>query len=124
MLPNTQKNLCAGSGLPKKDLLALPPQVVGDSGYALGAVQMDAPPPQAKLCNGDGSAVWELLESRRGDTFRAVYTVRFVKAVCALHCSEKKSPSRIRTAQSDINLIYERVKLAELLYKDRNDFQS
>ena len=63
----------------------------------------------------------ELVESHRGYTFRAVYTVRFAKAVYVLHCFQKKSPSGIRTAQSDINLIHERLKLAELHYKDHYD---
>ena len=121
MPPNKQEKPLHWVGASKKDLLALPPDVVDDFGYALGAVQMGATPPQAKVWKGEGSAVWELVESHRGDTFRAVYTVRFAKAVYVLHCFEKKSPSGIRTAQSDVNLIHERLKLAELLYKNHYD---
>ena len=121
MPPNKQEKPLHWVGGSKKDLLALPPEVVDDFGYALGAVQMGATPPQVKLWKGEGSAVWELVESHRGDTFRAVYTVRFAKAVYVLHCFQKKSPSGIRTAQSDINLIHERLKLAELHYKDLYD---
>lgn len=120
MPPNKQEKPLHWVGASKKDLLTLPPDVVDDFGYALGAVQMGATPPQAKLWKGEGS-VWELVKSHRGDTFRAVYTVRFAKAVYVLHCFQKKSPSGIRTAQSDINLIHERLKLAELHYKDRYD---
>ena len=108
-------------GSSKKDLLALPPEVVDDFGYALGAVQMGATPPQAKVWKGEGNAVWELVENHRGDTFRAVCTVRFTNAVYVLHCFQKKSPSGIRTAQSDVNLIHERLKSAELHYKDHYD---
>jgi phage-related protein len=111
-------------GSSKKDLLALPSDVVDDFGYALGAVQMGATPPQAKPWKGEGAGVWELVENHRGDTFRAVYTVRFAKAVYVLHCFQKKSPSGIRTAQSDIGLIHERLKLAEQHYKDHYDTQS
>ncbi len=111
-------------GSAKKDLLALPAQVVDDFGCALGAVQMGATLPQAKPWKGEGAGVWELVESHRGNTFRAVYAVRFAKALYVLHCFQKKSPSGICTAQGDISLIHERLKLAAQHYKDHYDFQS
>jgi phage-related protein len=103
---------------PKNDLLAMPADVVDDFGYALGAVQMGATPAHAKPWKGEGPGVTELVENHRGDTFRAVYTVRFAKAIYVLHCFQKKSPSGIRTAQSDIDLIHERLKLAQQHYKE------
>ena len=45
------------------------------------------------------------MEDHRGDTYRAVYTVRFESAVYALHAFQKKSPSGVRTAKKDIDLI-------------------
>ena len=72
MPPNKQEKPLHWVGASKKDLLALPPDVIEDFGYALGAVQMGATPPQAKLWKGEGGAVWELVESNRGDTFQAV----------------------------------------------------
>ena len=108
-------------GSAKKDLLALPDEVVNDFGYALGAVQMGATPPQAKPWKGEGSGVLELVENHRGDTFRAVYAVRFSEAVYVLHCFQKKSPSGIRTAQNDIDLIHERLKLAQQHYKEHHE---
>ncbi len=81
-------------------------------------------PQQAKAWKGEGSGVWELVENHRGDTFRAVYTVRFAKAVYVLHCFQKKSPSGIRTAQSDIDLIHERLKLAQQHYKEHHEHQN
>ena len=104
-------------GKARKDLLALPDEVIDDLGYALGAVQLGATPAQAKPWKGEGSGVLELVQNKRGDTFRAVYTVRFAKAVYVLHCFQKKSPSGIRTAQSDIDLIHERLKLAQQHHK-------
>lgn len=76
----------------KKDLLALPAQVIDDFGYALGAVQLGTTPPQAKHWRGEGPGVFELVESNFGNTFRAVYTVRFAKAVtfCTVF---KKNPA-------------------------------
>jgi phage-related protein len=111
-------------GSSKKDLIALPVDVVDDFGYALGAVQMGATPPQAKLWKGEGAGVFELVENHLGDAFRAVYTVRFMKAVYVLHCFQKKSPSGIRTAKSDIDLIHERLKLAQQHYKEHHEHQS
>ena len=109
-------------GSAKKDLMVLPDEVVDDFGYALGAVQMGATPAQAKPWRGEGSGVLELVENHRGDTFRAVYTVRFAQVVYVLHCFQKKSPSGIRTAQSDIDLIHERLKLlAQQHYKDHHE---
>ena len=108
-------------GSAKKDLLALPEDVIDDIGYALGAVQLGATPAQAKPWKGEGPGVLELVENHPGDTFRAVYTVRFAKAVYVLHCFQKKSPSGIKTAQSDINLIHERLKLAQQHYKDHHE---
>ena len=104
--------------------MALPADVVDDFGYALGAVQLGATPPQAKAWKGEGSGVWELVENHRGDTFRAVYTVRFAKAVYVLHCFQKKSPTHIRTAQSDIDLIHERLKLAQQHYMEHHEHQN
>jgi phage-related protein len=108
-------------GSAKKDLLALPDEVIDDFGYALGAVQLGATPAQAKPWKGEGPGVLELVENHRGDTFRAVCTVRFAKAVYVLHCFQKKSPSGIKTAQSDIDLIHERLKLAQQHYKDHHE---
>ena len=66
----------------------------------------------------------ELVESLRANTFRAVYTVRFAQAVYVLHSFQKKSPDGKRTAQTDIDLIHERLKVAEQHYKEHYANQS
>ncbi|MGE4241220.1 type II toxin-antitoxin system RelE/ParE family toxin [Ramlibacter sp.] len=108
-------------GSAKKDLLAMPAGVVDDLGYALGAVQMGATPAQAKPWKGEGSGVLELVETHRGDAFRAVYTIRFAEAVYVLHCFQKKSSSGIRTAQNDVDLIHDRLKVAQKHYKEHHE---
>ena len=108
-------------GSAKKDLLALPEAVIDDFGYALGAVQLGATPAQAKPWKGEGPGVLELVENHQGDTFRAVYAVRFAKAVYVLHCFQKKTPSGVRTAQSDIDLIHARLKLAQQHYEEHHE---
>ena len=49
----------------------------------------------------------------------AVYTVRFGNAVYVLHAFQKKSPSGIRTAKKDIDLINRRLNEARLDYEVR-----
>ncbi len=116
--PSPEKPLYwAGSA--KNELLAFPEEVVDDFGYALGMVQQGGVPPSAKPWKGEGPGVFELVEDHRGDTWRVVYTVRFEKAVYVLHCFQKKSPSGVRTAKTDIELIHERLKVARADYEVR-----
>ena len=78
-------------------------------------------PRQAKYWKGEGVGVLELVNSHMGDTFRAVYTVRFAKAVYVLHCFQKKSSSGVKTAQTDIELIHQRLRVAQQHYKDHHE---
>ena len=55
----------------------------------------------------------EVVESHDGNAYRAVYMVRFEKAVYVLHAFQKKSPSGTRTAKRDVHLVAERFKAAE-----------
>jgi phage-related protein len=121
MPPNLNEKPLHWVGSSKKDLLSLPEDVVDDFGYALGAVQMGGQPAQTKNWKGEGAGVFELVENSMGDTYRAVYTVKFTKAVYVLHCFQKKSPSGIKTAQKDIDLIHDRLKTAEQHYKAHYD---
>ena len=56
----------------------------------------------AKPLKGFGSGVLEVVARHDGDTFRAVYTVRFETAVYVLHAFQKKagrvSPRRSRSS--------------------------
>ena len=61
----------------------------------------------------------EVVEDYRGDTWRAVYTVRFENALYVLHAFQKKSRKGIRTAQHDVDLVSERLKLARSDYEER-----
>jgi phage-related protein len=106
-------------GQSKRDLLAFPEEVIDDVGYALGVVQFGMTPPSAKPWRGEGPGVFEIVEDFRGDAYRAVYTVRFEKAIYVLHCFQKKSPSGKRTARTDIALIHDRLRLAQDDYKER-----
>jgi len=88
-------------------------------GFALGVVQFGGRPPSAKPWKGLGPGVLEIVEDDAAGTWRAVYTVRFERAVYVLHAFQKKSPSGIRTARQDVRLIEERLKAAREDYEER-----
>jgi len=54
-----------------------------------------------------------------GDTYRAVYTVKFAAAVYVLHAFQKKSKAGIKTPAPDLDLVERRLKVAEADYKSR-----
>ena len=100
-------------GSSKRDFLAFPEAVRDDMGNALGLTQFGGTPPHAKPWKGLGAGVLELVESHDGNAYRAVYTVRFADAVYVLHAFQKKSPSGIRTAKKDVELVEQRRKAAQ-----------
>ncbi|MGB6686593.1 MAG: type II toxin-antitoxin system RelE/ParE family toxin [Terracidiphilus sp.] len=103
-----------------KDLSGFPAAVQRTIGFALSAAQYGGKHPSAKPWKGEGPGVLEVVKDHDGDTFRAIYTVRFLNAVYVLHAFQKKSPYGIATRQSDIALIRQRLKLATEDYKARN----
>jgi phage-related protein len=113
MSKNTLKQLL-WAGDSKKKLKALPDDVQDVFGFALHMAQTGTKHPQAKPLKGFGGAgVLEVIEDHEGDTYRAVYTVKFANAVYVLHCFQKKSSSGIATPKPDIDLIRQRLKDAE-----------
>jgi phage-related protein len=97
----------------KKDLLEMPDQVADLVGYALYLAQCNLKHPQAKPLKGFGSAgVLEVVEDDDGNTYRAVYTIRFSNRVYVLHCFQKKSRKGIEMPKQDMDLIEARLKLA------------
>ncbi|MDC6409552.1 type II toxin-antitoxin system RelE/ParE family toxin [Xylella fastidiosa subsp. multiplex] len=98
----------------KKDLMAMPDDVQDTFGYALHLAQTGEKHDQAKPLKGFGSAsVLEVVEDSDGGTYRGVYTVRFGNTVYVLHCFQKKSTHGIATPKPDIDLIRDRLKVAE-----------
>jgi hypothetical protein len=66
------------------------------------------------VLKGFGDAgVPEVIARHDGDTFRAVYTVRFGDVVYVLHVFQKKSKRGIATPKKELELIRKRLKLAE-----------
>jgi phage-related protein len=106
-------------GSSKTDLLDFPGTVRDGIGVALSAAQFGGKHPQAKPWKGEGAGVLEVVEDYRGDAFRAVYTVRFDKAVYVLHAFQKKSRRGSKTAKTDIDLIGKRLRAAQEDYEAR-----
>jgi phage-related protein len=105
-------------GASKRDFLEFPDTVKGDMGNALGIGQFGGTAPTAKPWKGLGPGVFEIVESREGNAYRAVYTVRFPEAVYVLHAFQKKSPSGIRTAKRDVELVARRLSVAQQDYEE------
>jgi phage-related protein len=106
-------------GSSKRDFLAFPEPVKGEMGNALGVAQFGGKHPKAKPWKGQGPGVFEVVEDHDGDTYRAVYTVRFRKRLYVLHAFQKKSPTGVKTAQTDIELVARRLKVARRDYEAR-----
>ena len=80
--------LWVGSSL--SDLQAFPRIVRKEAGYCIHLAQLGDKAPNAVPMLVFGSAkVLEVVINNDGDTFRAVYTVKFAKAVYMLHAFQK-----------------------------------
>jgi phage-related protein len=106
-------------GSAKSDLLDFPEAVKDEIGVALSVAQFGGKHPSAKPWKGEGAGVLEIVEDYRGDTYRAVYTVKFENAAYVLHAFQKKSPKGIKTAQTDVELVSRRLKVASEDYEAR-----
>ena len=105
-------------GTSKRDFLDFPEPVKDEMGNALGVAQFGGKHPSAKPWKGLGPGVFEIVENYDGDTYRAVYTVKFREAVYVLHAFQKKSPKGIRTSRGDVALIEQRLKAAQSDYEE------
>jgi len=100
-------------GSAKRDLDAMPEEVKDVFGHAIDLAQVGGKHPDAKGLAGFGSAgVLEVVEDFRGDTYRAVYTVKFAGWIYVLHCFQKKSMRGIKTPQKELDLIHARLMAA------------
>jgi phage-related protein len=105
-------------GSAKRDFPSFPATVKDDMGNALGIAQFGGTAPTATAWKGLGPGVLEIVESHDGNAYRAVYTVRFEKALYVLHAFQKNSPSGIRTAKRDVDLVEQRLNHAQRDYEE------
>jgi phage-related protein len=101
------------------ELKDFPDEVQQAVGYALYRAQCGEKHPRVKPLKGfAGASVLEVVQDFDGDTYRAVYTVRFEEIVYVLHVFQKKSKSGVATAKQDIELIEARLKRARKHHED------
>jgi phage-related protein len=101
-------------GSSKNDLREFPEDVQDAMGYALHHAQIGGKHKDAKPLRGFGSAgVLEVVEDYDGDTYRAVYTLKFAGAVYVVHAFQKKSKRGSETPKSELDLIKQRLKKVE-----------
>jgi len=86
-------------------------------GFAINDAQNGEEHPRAKALRGfGGRSVLEVVDDEDGDTYRAVYTVRFVGVIYVLHAFQKKSKKGVETPKQDIEVIKARLKTAAAHY--------
>lgn len=97
----------------RKDLKKFPKGVRQTFGQALFDAQTGGKHPHAKPLKGfQGAGVLEVVEDDDGNTYRAVYTVKFAGAVYVLHAFQKRSKSGIRTPAAEIEKVKARLQEA------------
>jgi phage-related protein len=106
-------------GSSRDDLRDFPEIVKDHIGYALFVAQQGGKHRDAKVLSGFGSAgVVEIVTDHRGDTFRAVYTLRYAGRVFVLHVFQKKSKTGRETPKRDLELIKQRLRKAEEMARE------
>jgi len=97
---------CLFVGPSRRELKAFPDDVKGSIGYALHQAQCGEEPDSAKALKGfGGRGILEIVDDFDGNTYRAVYTVRFAGVIYVLHAFQKKSTKGIATPKHTIDLI-------------------
>lgn len=87
-------------------------------GQALDDAQWGGKHPDAKPFKGfKGAGVLEIVDDYDGDTFRAVYKVKFAGIVYVLQAFQKKSKRGLETPRKEVDLIRRRFALAEQHFK-------
>lgn len=120
-LPTTKPLEWIGSS--KKDLKSFPEEVRSNLGFALYEAQTGRKSRNAKPLKGikgaSGASVLEVVEDYDGDTYRAVYTVKFGDVIYVLHAFQKKSKKGIATPKQELDRIAARLRIAEEHHADR-----
>jgi phage-related protein len=116
----TESRILLYVGSSEKDLGNFPQEVRDSCLFGLEMALQGQKYYKAKPFKGyGGSSVLEIVENDRSGTYRAVYTIRFKRAVYLLHAFQKKSKKKIETSKQDIDLIKQRLKRAEADYKEK-----
>lgn len=104
-------------GSSREDLKTFPGEVLDHIGFALYQAQIGLKHREAKPLKGFGPGILEVVSRHDGNTYRAVYTVRWRNAVYVLHAFQKKARRSIATPKQEIDLIRQRFSAAERHYE-------
>lgn len=111
---------CYFVGSSRKEINGFPQSVREDIGFAIFTAQLGGKHRSAKSLKGFGGAgVLEIVKNYHGDTWRAIYTVRFGEALYVLHAFQKKSKTGIKTPAHVMATVRSRLKVAEADYLAR-----
>ncbi len=106
-------------GSSRRDICDMPEEVKDVFGFGIRQAQSGGNHPDAKVLKGFGGAgVLEIIADEAGDTYRAVYTVKFHSAVYALHVFQKKSKKGIGTPKAEIDKVKKRLEAAKAHHKE------
>lgn len=97
----------------------MPSSLQDTFGYGLHLAQAGQKYYTAKPLKGFPGAGVEIIEDCNGNTYRAVYTVKFSDNIYVLHVFQKKSKSGIATPKQEIDLSKDRLKQAWEMHKNR-----
>ena len=100
-------------GSSKANLKRFPDRVQGRMEFAIYRARLGRRHRDAKPLKGFGSGVVEVVARHDGDTFRAVYTVRFEAAAYVLHAFQNKARRGIATPKQELDLVRRRLRAAE-----------
>lgn len=88
-------------------------------GFAINDAQNGEEHPRAKALKGfGGRSVLEVVDDEDGDTYRAVYTVRFPGVIYVLHAFQKKSKKGVETPRHEIEVVKARPEVAEAHHRE------
>ncbi len=100
-------------------LKSFPKEVQQEMGYALYEAQIGKKSTHAKPLKGfSGASVLEIVENYDGDTYRAVYTIKFKNVLYVLHAFQKRSKKGIKTPKPELDLINQRLRIAKEHYQN------
>ncbi len=106
-------------GSSKKDAEKLPQEIKDLFSTALKLALNGETHEDAKSYRHHGSGVFEVVGDYRNSTFREVYTVRYKEVVFVIHIFQKKSKKRSEVPKEDKELIEQRIKWADQIYKEQ-----
>jgi phage-related protein len=122
MLPTAPTKPTEFVGSSEDDLASFPDEVKRILGFAIFLAESGGKHPRAKPLTGHkefkGASVLEVVDDFDGDTYRAVYTIRFAGVVYVLHAFQKKSKTGIETPKSEISIIKARLARAKEHYEE------